>query len=97
MRYPHIAARIFNTPLLIHPQKLDAIIAGLSERLLGAAPLAVAAADGSRLLAPELFSTRRGEASDRGHPPAAMRRKSFVIWLTSARPRRRRRRLRRAR
>ena len=67
MRYPHIAARIFNTPLLIHPQKLDAIIAGLSERLLGAAPLAVAAADGSRLLAPELFSTRRGEASDRGY------------------------------
>jgi len=67
MRYPHIAARIFNTPLLIHPQKLDAIIAGLSERLRGAAPLAVAAADGSRLLAPELFSTRRGEASDRGY------------------------------
>lgn len=67
MRYPHIAARIFNTPLLIHPQKLDAIIAGLSERLLGAAPLAAAAAEGSRLLAPELFSTRRGEASDRGY------------------------------
>lgn len=67
MKYPHIAARIFNTPLLIHPQKLDAIIAGLSDRLLGAVPLAVAAADGSRMLAPELFSTRRGEASDRGY------------------------------
>ena len=32
MRYPHIASRIFNTPLLITPDKLDAIIAGLSER-----------------------------------------------------------------
>ncbi len=67
MKYPHIAARIFNTPLLIHPQKLDAIIAGLSDRLLGATPMALAAADGARMLAPELFSTRRGEASDRGY------------------------------
>lgn len=24
--YPHLAARIFNVPLLVHPQKLDAII-----------------------------------------------------------------------
>jgi signal peptide peptidase SppA len=30
--YPHIAARIFNTPLMIHPGKLDAIIAGLGGR-----------------------------------------------------------------
>ena len=29
MKYPHLAARLFNTPLLVHPQKLDAIIAGL--------------------------------------------------------------------
>lgn len=35
MRYPHLAARIFNTPLLIAPGKLDAIIAGLGGRLLG--------------------------------------------------------------
>lgn len=35
MRYPHVAARIFNTPLLIHPDKLDAIVAGLGGRLLG--------------------------------------------------------------
>lgn len=34
--YPHLAARIFNTPLLIHPQKLDAMIAGIGQRLLGA-------------------------------------------------------------
>lgn len=33
IRYPHIAARLFNAPLLIHPAKLDAIIAGLSGRL----------------------------------------------------------------
>ena len=31
--YPRIAARLFNTPLLIHPGKLDAIIAGLAPRL----------------------------------------------------------------
>lgn len=67
MKYPHLAARIFNTPLLIHPQKLDAIIAGLSDRLLGAVPLMVASPDGLPKLAPELFSTRRGEQSDRGY------------------------------
>jgi signal peptide peptidase SppA len=66
VKYPHIASRIFNTPLLIHPQKLDAIIAGLGERLLGGPILrggdgangAVALAPE---LAPELFSTRKGE------------------------------------
>lgn len=31
--YPHLAARLFNTPLLIHPAKLDAILHGLSGRL----------------------------------------------------------------
>ena len=35
MKYPHLAARLFNTPLLVHPGKLDAIIAGLGGRLLG--------------------------------------------------------------
>ena len=35
MKYPHLAARLFNTPLFVHPQKLDAIIAGLGARLLG--------------------------------------------------------------
>lgn len=33
--YPLLAARIFNVPLLIHPQRLDAIIAGIGPRLLG--------------------------------------------------------------
>lgn len=33
IRNPLIAQRLFNTPLLIHPAKLDAIIAGLSDRL----------------------------------------------------------------
>lgn len=32
MNYPHLASRLFNTPLLIHPGKLDAIVAGLSGR-----------------------------------------------------------------
>lgn len=31
--YPQIAGRIFNTPLMIHPGKLDAILYGLSNRL----------------------------------------------------------------
>lgn len=31
--YPHIASRLFNTPLLIHPIKLNAILVGLAPRL----------------------------------------------------------------
>lgn len=31
-RYPHLAARIFDTPLLIHPTKLDAIVHGFGSR-----------------------------------------------------------------
>jgi capsid assembly protease len=61
VKYPHIAARIFNTPLLIHPQKLDALIAGLGQRLFGA-PLVVEATPGALAeMSPEMFSTRRGE------------------------------------
>lgn len=33
MHYSRIAARLFNTPIMIHPGKLDAIIAGLAPRL----------------------------------------------------------------
>lgn len=60
-RYPHLAARVFNTPLLIHPQKLDAIIAGLGSRLLGSAgPVVLTAADAAAALPAEMFSTRKG-------------------------------------
>lgn len=63
MKYPHLAARVFNTPLLIHPAKLDAIIAGLGPRLLGVDALATdAAAQGA-----DLFSTRRGTRAERGY------------------------------
>ena len=71
MNYPHLLARIFNTPLLIHPQQLDAMIAGIGPRLLGAD-----ADQASQLLAnlavdrknqPEMFSTKRGEKSERGY------------------------------
>lgn len=31
---PGIAARIFNTPLLMHPGKLDAVLAGIGERIV---------------------------------------------------------------
>ena len=66
MKYPHLAARLFNTPLLVHPGKLDAIIAGLGGRLLGSAVQLDAVAD-SAGIAPEMFSTRRGERGDAGY------------------------------
>lgn len=76
MNYPSILARIFNTPLLIHPQKLDAMIAGIGPRLFGNDPQAGAiltALAAGRNLAdgqqnqPEMFSTRRGERAERGY------------------------------
>ncbi len=63
--YPHLAARIFNVALLVHPQKLDAIVAGLGQRLLGC-QIAHSAAD-SAILPPELFTTRKGPRADRGY------------------------------
>lgn len=63
--YPHLAARIFNVALLVHPQKLDAIIAGLGQRLLGATLAQGAAPVG--LLAPELFTSRKGPRSEIGY------------------------------
>ncbi|MDO4970159.1 MAG: S49 family peptidase, partial [Comamonadaceae bacterium] len=67
--YPHLAARVFNTPLLVHPQKLDAILAGLGGRLLGADGLRFEAADltTQAALPAEMFSTRRGERTERGY------------------------------
>ena len=69
MKYPHLAARIFNTPLLIHPQKLDAIIAGLGPRLLDTSVINTVGAPGIDLNAipAEMFSTRRGERADGGY------------------------------
>lgn len=66
MKYPHLAARLFNAPLLVHPGKLDAIIAGLGGRLLGSAVHLDAVAD-SAGIAPEMFSTRRGTRGDTGY------------------------------
>ncbi|MDY0105304.1 MAG: S49 family peptidase [Giesbergeria sp.] len=66
MKYPHLAARLFNTPLLVHPGKLDAIIAGLGGRLLGT-PVELAPAADAAGIAPEMFSTRRGERGDSGY------------------------------
>lgn len=64
-QYPHLAARIFNTPLLIHPAKLDAIIAGLGERLLG---IADGALDHDPVTAPGMFSTRRASNENDDRP-----------------------------
>ncbi len=67
--YPHLADRLFNTPLLLHPQKLDAIIAGLGQRLLGTQGLQIdAAAISPRAALPaEMFTTRKGERTERGY------------------------------
>lgn len=47
--YPHLAARLFNTPLLLHPGKLSAIVAGLAGRFdLTAAPSAYLAPAGTQ-------------------------------------------------
>lgn len=49
MNYPHIAAHLFNAPLLLHPGKLSAIVAGLSDRLnVVAAPGAYVTPTGTR-------------------------------------------------
>lgn len=66
MKYPHLAARLFNTPLLIHPQKLDAIIAGLGDRLTGT-ELDVEQLGAQALLPTDMFSTRRGARGDMGY------------------------------
>ncbi len=68
MNYPHLAARLFNTPLLVHPQKLDAIIAGLGPRLLGA-ELDFSMLRGSEepAIPAEMFTTRRGKRGDAGY------------------------------
>lgn len=65
--HPHIAQRVFNTPLLMHPQKLDAIIAGVGQRVLGtSAPLIQVGEAAKAELAPEMFTTKRGQRTDRG-------------------------------
>ncbi len=67
--YPHLAGRLFNTPLLVHPQKLDAILAGLGQRLLGTDSLQIDAAalgPGAALPA-EMFTSRKGERTERGY------------------------------
>lgn len=67
--YPHLADRLLNTPLLLHPQKLDAIIAGLGGRLLGVDGLQIDAAEltARAALPAEMFTTRRGEGTERGY------------------------------
>lgn len=65
MKYPHLAAQIFNVPLLVHPQKLDAIIAGLGQRLTGAGSVEIV--DPAAELPAEMFSTRRAKRSDAGY------------------------------
>ena len=67
--YPHLADRLLNTPLLLHPQKLDAIIAGLGGRLLGVDGLQIDAAEltARAALPVEMFTTRRGERTERGY------------------------------
>lgn len=62
MMYPHLSARLFNTPLLLHPQKLDAIIAGIGPRLLGGKSLQLD--DAVSAQAPEMFTTHKHTRAD---------------------------------
>lgn len=66
MKYPHLAAQIFNVPLLVHPQKLDAIIAGLGVRLTGGSAIEIVDPAVAELPA-EMFTTRRGARNDAGY------------------------------
>lgn len=54
--YPYIASRLFNAPLMIHPGKLHAIVAGLSERLNVVAPPA-----------PQAYTTPQGTREKGGY------------------------------
>lgn len=67
--YPHLSSRVFNTPLLMHPGKLDAILAGIGDRLLGQhiqlpPGLATAAAN---LLPADMFSTTSATPHNDGY------------------------------
>jgi len=42
-RYPHLAAKIYNTPLMLHPEKAEVIEAVLRGHALGAPPAVEAA------------------------------------------------------
>lgn len=63
--YPHLAARLFNTPLLIHPAKLDAIVAGLGGRMLGGA-LQFDAGMADLSVSADLFTSTRGKPAKSG-------------------------------
>lgn len=78
MTHPHIAARLFNTELLIHPGKAAAILSGLGGRITGteidfdgATPLAHVAFDGKERLG--IIGDRLGRAVERsGRKPYDM-------------------------
>lgn len=61
MKFAHLAARIFNVPLMIHPAKLDAIVAGVGPRLLGVEAVDLL----QEQLAPAMFSTRKSGPAKR--------------------------------
>lgn len=61
--YPHIAARIFNTPLMILPTALDAIVAGIGDRLLIGADSALLAARAQ----PEMIISAAGARAEGGY------------------------------
>jgi len=65
--YPHLAARVFNTPLLVHPAKLDAMLAGLGGRLLGADGAIHLSVNAAPSEGAELFTTARGAYADAGY------------------------------
>ena len=68
---PHILARVFGTPLLVHPARLDGLLAGLSAALLQrgslqSLPLAGTGAEGADPTPPDEREPPRGYRLERG-------------------------------
>lgn len=66
MRFGHLAQRLFNVPLAIHPAKADVIVAALADRLnLAVIPMAMEDDDGDAFSSPS--RRRGGRTEDKGY------------------------------
>jgi len=68
IKNPALLARIFDTPLLVMPQKADSIISGILPRFgLPNPPAVEEIASEGGVVEPQLFLSRRGQMSDKGY------------------------------
>ncbi len=63
--YPHLAARIYNRPLLIQPAALDAMLAGIGPRLLG--QVGIDAQTAGAPVRADMFGAFGGQWSEAGY------------------------------